>query len=194
MLKVLLKAHLSAYPFNEEKASEAAALLTELNNEPIGRLRLLKLLYLTDRKSIDQRDRPICGGKYSSMDNGPVLSAVYNLIRGEIEGPTWGRYLRQADHPNVKLVRGLELAALSKYEVELLTATFNEFKEMSDHELWLYVHDPENLPEYEEPPQGTSRPIHAERLLAELGRTKDEIREIAETVHAETLVTSYFAD
>lgn len=51
-------------------------------------MRLVKLVYLLDRESISRRGRPVVGGAYPSMRNGPVTSEMLDLINS---GFLWHR-------------------------------------------------------------------------------------------------------
>ncbi len=68
------------FRFHPEKAVEAAAILLKLHGKPMKYLGLLKMLYIADRLALKTMDQPITGDRYVSMDYGPVLSGVYDLI------------------------------------------------------------------------------------------------------------------
>ena len=71
------------FQFGTRKIVEAAAvLLRSSQHGRMGRLRLLKLLYIADRESLRETGRPIVGTKLVAMDLGPVHSEVYDLIKG----------------------------------------------------------------------------------------------------------------
>ena len=70
-------------PFNEKKATQAAAYLLRLRGGRMSYMKLIKLLYLADRISLNRRGRPITTDRYVSMDRGPVLSRTLNLITEE---------------------------------------------------------------------------------------------------------------
>jgi uncharacterized phage-associated protein len=44
-------------------------------------LKLLKLMYLADRKSLLETGVPITGDSISALDKGPVLSQTYNRLK-----------------------------------------------------------------------------------------------------------------
>ena len=46
-------------------------------------MKLVKLIYLLDRLSLDRRGIPVVGGDYLSMRNGPVTSEVLDIINAE---------------------------------------------------------------------------------------------------------------
>ena len=67
--------------FNERRATEAAARFLKLRGGRMSYLKLIKLLYLLDREALLRWGRPVTTDRYISMDNGPVVSRIYDLIR-----------------------------------------------------------------------------------------------------------------
>ena len=73
--------HLSL--FNERKAAQVAAfflLKASQRDSNITILKLMKLMYLAERKSYQVYGEPIIGDALVSMPNGPVLSSTLDLI------------------------------------------------------------------------------------------------------------------
>ena len=58
------------FRFNLSKATEAACLFLERDGGQMNIMKLVKLMYLLDRLSLDRRNSPISGGDYLSMRNG----------------------------------------------------------------------------------------------------------------------------
>ncbi|MDB9464369.1 Panacea domain-containing protein, partial [Dolichospermum circinale] len=88
------------FRFHPEKAVEAAAILMKLHGKPIKYLGLLKMLYIADRIALERIEQPITGDHYVSMDYGPVLSGVYDLIKGKPVDdalPLWSEYISPGD-------------------------------------------------------------------------------------------------
>ena len=69
--------------FNEAKATQAAAHILHLRGGSMSYVKLIKLLYLADREALIRWGRPITTDRYVSLDIGPVVNRVYELIRGE---------------------------------------------------------------------------------------------------------------
>lgn len=65
------------------KTLQAVAVLLELDGGRMARIRLLKLLYIVDRELLADVARPLTGARVVAMKYGPVLSQVYDLIKGE---------------------------------------------------------------------------------------------------------------
>ena len=66
--------------FNERKATQAAAFLLKIRGGRMSYLKLIKLLYLADRAALARWGRPITTDRHVSMNHGPVLSRVLDLV------------------------------------------------------------------------------------------------------------------
>jgi uncharacterized phage-associated protein len=136
-------------------------------------LKLLKLLYLADRKALIEHGRPITFDRYVSMDHGPVLSQTYNLIVGE-ESPGehsyWRDFISEPDRYDVHLVKDAPNGALSAAQERVLDELFAEFGRMSR---WDLVHFTHTLPEWVDP-HGSSVPIALRDVLRGAGVEDDE--------------------
>ena len=116
--------------FNEAKAAEAAARLIHLAGGSMNYMKLIKLLYLADRKALEEWARPISSDRYVAMKNGPVLSRVLNLIRSrvvDVPGP-WRHLISPPDDYTVSLVTDEPPPGgeLSKAEERLIDNVFAE--------------------------------------------------------------------
>lgn len=72
----------NSFPFKPLKAMQAAAVL--LNTEQSQQMsyhRLLKLLYIADKKHLKATGRPITGGHMVATDKGPLSSPIYDGIK-----------------------------------------------------------------------------------------------------------------
>ncbi|MSU62857.1 MAG: DUF4065 domain-containing protein, partial [Pedosphaera sp.] len=68
------------FSFNIRKATEVATQFLQRGGGTINTMKLVKLIYLLDRLSLDRRGIPVVGGDYLSMRNGPVVSEVLAAI------------------------------------------------------------------------------------------------------------------
>ena len=171
------------FSINPVKATQAAVILLKLNNKKLNYTVLIKLLYLSDRQTLKEWNRPIVGGKYVSMDNGPVLSEVYDWIKGEINDEYWNGAIKK-DNFDLVLKKDVGDNELSKAEIEVLTSIDKEYKDKTFGEMIDYCHD--NIKEWAAP-DGASLPISTEHILRVLGKTDEEINKIEE----ETSKTKY---
>jgi hypothetical protein len=67
------------FRFNLSKATEAACFFLERDGGQMNIMKLVKLMYLLDRLSLDRRNSPVCGGDYLSMRNGKCQSSLFTL-------------------------------------------------------------------------------------------------------------------
>ena len=144
-------------------------------------LKLMKLLYLSDREAIDRFNRPISDDSMVSMEHGPVLSRTLDLMKQKIPSDGWSYWVTPPAHTyDVSLNRGVtdwdDLDELSRADLEVLEAVWLKFGHMNRYELRDYTHD--CLPEWENPGR-SSQPIEPALLLRALGRASDVANEQA---------------
>lgn len=90
-------------------------------------LKLIKLLSFLDREALLRRGRPVTTDTYVSMDNGPVVSRIYDLIREEsapVTDPFWRHYISPPRGWDVTLLAEPESAELSRAEEDLIDELF----------------------------------------------------------------------
>jgi uncharacterized phage-associated protein len=173
------------FVYNPRKAAQAAAYLVRLNGGQMDVMSLIKILYLSDRKSLVRRGRPITGDRMVSMPHGPVLSRIYDQIKlgseGE-QGQDWSEYLSERQGNTVALKQpDPPVDELSEFERDILREEHAQYREFSFGQLKKMTHD---LPEYQDP-DGSSLPIDPARILREAGWSEEEIRDAAADATAE---------
>jgi uncharacterized phage-associated protein len=161
------------FRFGTRKIVEAAATLlrTEAGRR-MSYLRLLKLLYIADRESLRETGRPIVGTRPVAMAQGPVLSEVYDLIKGEhSDEPVWFEFIRK-DGYEVELGKDPGVLKLSRYEIGVLTRTAEENSNTDDWELVQKTHTFEEWRRnYQD---GTSTTIPFKDIIQAVGRAEDQ--------------------
>lgn len=158
------------FRFSTTKIIQAAAVLLRQDRGRMGYLRLLKLLYIADRKHLQEFRRPIVGTRLVAMKNGPLHSEVYNLIKGEhVAEPQWSEYIRR-DGYEVELLKDPGVTELSAAEVQTLTTTSEHYQTIGEWDLVEVTHDfPEWLANYPEASDNTSYTIPFASLLDAIG-------------------------
>lgn len=178
--------------FNILKVAQASAVL--LKQEPgrrMSRLRLLKLLYIADRESLQESARPITGDNPVAMRNGPVLSQTYDLIKGADVGVAeWDQYLRSVGR-DVELVADPGVGKLSRREVAKLQEVAARFFQFDDWDVAECTHTFEEW-EKNKPQGGGSNAIPLDDLLDATGQAakKDAL---LETQRAEQIADRFFS-
>ena len=168
---------------DDTKARQVAAeILRHYPNHETSRLVLLKMLYLANRRSIEDRGIPMVPDRYTAMDHGPVLSEVYNLIKHESRlYRWWGRAQRawsecfqnkkcvaKGDERRIFLKSDPGDDRLSKYDKRIIRELFEAFGS-SDSKLYEHAH---SLPEYakNEPQPKSANPISLADICQAVGR------------------------
>ena len=72
------------FQFNESKAVEALVFIAK-RWPGITPFYLSKVLFFADRDHLRKYGRPVVGDIYIAMDNGPVPSRVYDIVKGNID-------------------------------------------------------------------------------------------------------------
>ena len=179
-------------PFNEKKATQAAAYLLRLRGGRMSYMKLIKLLYLADRISLIRRGRPITTDRYVSMDRGPVLSRTLNLItedRDPAAPSFWAECITEPSNYEVELKSDPGADELSQSEERLLEEIFAEHGRKSRWELVKLTHD---LPEWQDP-DGGALPIEYAAILKAGGQTPEEIQSIVGDMEETGALTSILA-
>ncbi len=162
--------------FDFLKTLQASGVLLQLDANRMAYLRLLKLLYIADRELLAETGRSLTGDEAVAMKNGPVLSRVYDLIKGVApRSEEWSHCIDRV-HYSVELKQDPGRGKLSKGEIEKLTEITERFRTMDDWELSEYTHE---FPEWKKHHEsGASIPIPWREMLEAQG--KAELVEIVE--------------
>ncbi len=159
--------------FKEKRAAQVVAYFVHRSGGPINVLKLVKLLYLSDRESLRRYDFPILYDCLVSMDNWPVDSITLNYINGlEADSQLWDRYVTSREGHSVGIsnphLTPNDLDELSAADLQILDLIWQQHGHKDRFELARYTH--ENCPEWEDP-HGSSYPIPYERVFKALGKT-----------------------
>lgn len=168
------------FPLNLNKAMQAAGVLLEFESSSrMDKLRLVKLLYMADRKALCETGNPIIGTRVVAMDNGPLHSEILDLINGEhVREPEWAHFFHLDGYSVVmKIDPGRSL--LSRYEIEKLLLVSRDMLPYSTYEVVEITHGFEEWKKNRK--SGTSTDISLEDLLDAVGKRDclDSILEIA---------------
>jgi len=170
--------------FREDKATQAAARLLQLGGGRMNLMKLVKLVYLTDREALVRWGRPITMDYLCSLRHGPIVSNVYNLMNEQPDPADpryWHRYISErANNYDVHLLAVPTADQLSRLEEEVIGAVFAEHGNKDQWGLRDFTH---TLPEWRDP--GSSMlPIQIRDILLPAGYTEEEVDQIeAEMEH-----------
>ena len=145
-------------------------LLKKEETKQLNYTKMIKLLYLADRKSLEETGSPITGDRAVAMERGPVLSNTLDFIKNEAdeeEQAVWSRFIETKGY-DVALLLDPGEGRLSPYQTKLLDSIFSEHKDKSQ---WQLVDLTHTLQEWEESyVEGTSTPIGLNATLKALGQ------------------------
>ena len=183
--------------FNETKATQAAAYLIKRREQGhMSYMKLMKLLYFADREALLRWGSPITADTFYSMDRGPVLSRVLDLVTegaSPLESHYWEQHLQPHGQPHgdheVRMVADPSRDELSEAETELLDEVFTRFGRLSR---WAIVDEAHKLPEWEHP-HGSRIPIRYEDILRHGNKTPQQIRAILRDLEASEYVHNALA-
>ena len=168
--------------FNVEKLIQICNYMVKKNDYSLNYTKLIKMLYIADKEALKSSIQTITGDSYVSMDNGPVLSKLYDLImgkyrKGDAQSLWNSRFIRDG-YNLIAAIEKIPHSELSSFEMQTLDQIYNHFEKYSLGQLIDYVH---KFPEWKDP-SGSSIPIMPQEILESVGRTNEEIEWIlAET-------------
>jgi uncharacterized phage-associated protein len=167
--------------FDVDRCMEAAGVLfSTTETKMLGRMRLLKLLYLANRKSLKETGDPIVDDDAFAMKDGPVLSHTYDLIKGTEKNKesqsAWSAHFKVVDSIQIQMLSDPGTDHLSDYDVEALEEIARLYKDAEDYDLSELTH---KFDEYKKSwGDGTrkSAPIAEDDLLTGIGYSPEEIK------------------
>ena len=156
--------------FDLVRTAQATAYLLRKHGGRLNCAKLVKLMYLADRKAIDERCIPITGDDYCAVATGPVLVRLSALAEGSADPDIQGRWdaLFKREGDDLIGLKELPRDWLSDFELGILDETCSRFGGMSAAELSEWTHNPENCPEWQAP-QGKRESIELEDIMRALG-------------------------
>ncbi len=171
--------------FSPEKATQAAAQFLKLHkNQTMNFLGLMKLLYTADRLAFEHLDESITGDIYVAMKCGPVLSNVYDLIKGKKiqadKNEFWSQHISRDHCYNLCLQADPGIDALSRAELKIINEAYQNNGHFNRFDLVEKIH--QEFPEWQDPSPLKSHPIDIKDILRNLGKSEGDIQNINETM------------
>lgn len=174
---------MTAKPQHLCKAVQAACVLLKREHDHrMNYMRLLKLLYIANRESLRRFQHPIIDDRVVAMERGPVLSEVYDLIKGtHLHAGLWSRFIL-LDRYEVQCVEDARRGLLSAAEIEILNEISDQFRNNDEWEMVQFTHE---FAEWiaHSPRTGGCREIPLREILSAVGRA-DGADEIEEDIRA----------
>jgi uncharacterized phage-associated protein len=182
--------------FNERKVAQMAAFfLDRAPRKTMPHLKLMKLLYLSDREAMRAYGWTISEDRLVSMPHGPVLSQTLNLMDGDAESQPggWTDWISAKENNEVSLRRpfnAVDLDELSPAHIDVLNAVWDKFGAMGKWEIRDWTH--QHCAEWQDP-KGSSVPIQYETLARAVGFDDEVAKEISEEIQERENIDELFA-
>lgn len=185
--------------FTARKIAQMSAFFAEKQGGTINILKLIKLLYLSDRESMGRHGIPISFDYAYSMDNGPMLSGALDFVNGFIQDRSatakWEEWIsNRSDNHQISLNRKFgrdDLDELSEADLNVLETIWNQFGHLDQWQLVKYTHD--NCSEYTEPPKGSRLTISDTDILIAVGVDKKQAAELSAEIQAQRRLDAIFS-
>lgn len=179
--------------FSSERVAQIAAEFSRLEGGSMNVLKLVKLIYLSDRLSMERYAAPITYDRLVSMDHGPVPSRTLNLING-FESGQWDRWLTGRENHRVAVTsmdfNRRDLDELSDADMEIIGEVWEEFGGMDQWELSEYTHN--HCPEWRNP-HGSSLPIHERQIFRSFGWSREEAIQAQQSIQEQRKLDHIFS-
>ena len=184
--------------YNEKKAAQVAVFFLLSAQEAIPIVKLMKLLYLAERRSYEKYGQPMLGDRLVSMPYGPVLSQTLNHLNGMLPSCDggWDSWMSDRTGHLIALAQQVPPASLDGLlelcdaDAEILTEIWDAFGHMTEWELRDYTHN--HCSEWKDP-DGSMIPIKYEDLFRALKLTSDQSREYLSRLKAQNNINAVFA-
>ena len=176
--------------FRSRKAAQLCAHFAVNNGGTIEKLKLIKLLYLSERQFLSEYHHPMLFDEYYSLTHGPICSNALDGINGMIHEEIWDNFVARNGNlvVAIKTLSRDELDEVSDAEIVVISEIWEKFGHMTPSQLRNYTHD--NLPEYTET-EGRIR-ISYKEIFEALGQEDAEnlAKDIDEMVRVDGLLSA----
>jgi len=181
--------------FTESKIAQMGAFFIHKEGGVMPHLKLMKLLYLTDRRSMTEWGYPVSYDQMVSMPHGPVLSCTLSYINGDVkDSDYWDSWISDKENHTVSLNTPLnnlnQLDQLSDIELSIMEKTWSKFGSMDKWEIRDYTHD--HCKEWKDP-NNSSYPIPYKDVFKAIGRNKKDSSRLQQEIEATQNMDELFA-
>lgn len=119
---------------NFKKIENAILFFANKNGNTIERMRLMKLLWLSDRLHLNKYGRLILKDRYKALPNGPIASTALNISNHGIPNSI------QVDKFNVISKKDFDADFFSKSDIKIMEYVWTKFNTMQSFDFSDYSH------------------------------------------------------
>ncbi|MEL6406053.1 MAG: Panacea domain-containing protein [Chloroflexota bacterium] len=170
------------FEFNAEKAREAILYLAKRTKKSPTYMRIVKLMYLADKTSLEQYGRFISGDTYYAMQHGPVPTHSFNMLKEEDTNDN-GFEVVTNKYPTIIAHRDANIDYLSESDTLCLDQILESFDKFPTFYLRDITHDEAWEATWKENGEAGSREIPLERI-AELLENGEALIEHLRTLNS----------
>lgn len=152
--------------FEEEKAAQVCAFFCRKAGKRIHKLKLIKLVYLSERRFLAEYGSPIIWDELYSLPHGPICSSTLNGIDGLLCDGPFKNYIKADGRKDIYLVKDapIDFDFLSDAEIDNLDKIWGEFGHMTASQIRNFTH--EYCKEYTELDHGRAPISYRDVLIA----------------------------
>lgn len=158
-----------------QKALEAIVFVSHKTNDLFH---IVKILFYADKFHLEEYGRQISGDIYCAMEDGPVPSGAYDLIkiaRGDkyhfdqrLINVHPEESIKVINETNITPLRGPNFDYLSESDIDCLNKAITNFAPMDGRRLWALVHDEPSYTKVER-----NKFMHLQDIILSLPNGKD---------------------
>jgi len=170
---------------NSKKIIQIVRYILDRSRGSINYMKLMKLLYIVDRESLEKWDITVTGDTYCSMKDGPVLSETLDLIKDKFKNEKqreWNRHFKKDLYDlSVRGNAAPGIDELCQSEIEIIDDVLTRYGGLSEWELVEITHNKKHFQEVEwekAKKNGSSYKIELRSILSTLGRSEKQIEQI----------------
>jgi uncharacterized phage-associated protein len=128
--------------FRSRKAAQVSAIFLARAGGRMDKMKLIKLLYLTERESLAKRGRPIFYDEFYSLKDGPICSNALDGLNGQLDKDVWSAYVRKEGSKDILLVAEREHDEISESDFDILDSVWDQFGFMTTSQVrrWTHLH------------------------------------------------------
>lgn len=167
--------------YKQRKAAQLCAHFALQESEMMDKLKLIKLIYLTERECLKEWHRPMLFDELFSLPHGPICSSTLNGIDGAYPGSDWNAYITRNGNkvvPTKKFTRA-DFDEVSDAEFDIVAQIWSKFGRYTASQLRNYTH--QNCAEYTDISSGRI-PISYREILEAVGTSAAEADAIEDEI------------
>ncbi|MBP5583486.1 MAG: SocA family protein [Bacteroidales bacterium] len=162
-----------------QKLIEIVAYILNRNDGQMDYYNLIKECYIADRIAIENTGYAMTGDTYVSMNRGPVLKNLYNLIKKQNSDKNqqqlWNDFFSTCEH-KIKLTQDIAHEKLSRFEINVLNDVCQRFYKYSYAQMKEFSHREGVFPEWQFVNKGEEKPIAMEDIMRALKFSEKDIQ------------------